>query len=347
MHYRALCVLVALAAAGTLARSAAPSLGATGWGSTATMGWTYCSMIGAQAGHRIYLIGDRYALHIYDITTNAWSAGGAVPRNQYGPVAAVGGKIYVIGGVYLAGAPILQRPGDSAATLKCEGSNYEATGTRETGDVQAYDPATDSWTYVAALPSPRAGGAAAVLDGKIHLIGGGNYQGQAWDDLENHLVYDPATNAWSSLAPMPSTRVAPALVTDAAGGKIYAIGGWDSSTQNPSGRNEVYDSATNRWTTKPPMPTARSDVGAALLNGLIYVMGGSTSNAPASTVETYDVANHSWASAMPLPARRPMAYALAVKGTLYVTAGNLCQDGTCDGTNRFWTLTSALSERSP
>jgi len=337
MHRRALCALVAFAAAGMLARSAQPSLGATGWENTSGMGWTYCSMIGAQTGDRIYLIGDRYALHIYDISANAWSEGGAVPKNQYGPVAAVGGKIYVIGGVYLSGGTLLERSGDPSATLQC--ANNETTGTRVTADVQAYDPATDSWTYVAALPSPRAYGAAVVLDGKIHLIGGGNYQGPAWDNLDNHLVYDPKTDTWSSLAAMPSTRVAPGLVADAASGKIYAIGGWDSSTQNPTGRNDVYDSATDTWATKPSMPTARSDVGAALLNGLIYVVGGSTVNAPVSTVERYDMAKQAWTNAMPLPARLPMAYAFAVKGVLYVTAGNQCQGSTCYGTNRFWTLT--------
>lgn len=345
MHQRALCFLAAFAAAGTLARSAEPSLGAAGWGNTAPMGWTYCWMSGAQAGNRIYLIGDRYALHIYDISTNVWSSGAAVPKNQYGPVAAVGGKIYVIGGVYLGGGGLIQRSGDSSATLQCADSTSEKAGTRVTADVQAYDPAADTWTYVAALPSPRAGGAAVVLDGKIHLIGGGNYQGQTWDNIENHLVYDPKTDAWSSLAPMPSTRVAPALVTDTAGGKIYAIGGWDSSSQNPTGLNEVYDSATNAWTTKPPMPTARSDVGAAALNGLIYVMGGSTVNAPVSTVETYDVAKQSWSNAMSLPARLPMAYAFAVNGVLYVTAGNQCQGSICYGTNRFWTLAPSSSGR--
>jgi hypothetical protein len=302
-------------------------------------------MIGAQTANRVYLIGDRYALHIYDTNTNTWSVGAAVPKNQYGPVAAVGGKIYVIGGVYLAGAPPPQRAGDFEGALQCGDSDYETAGTRVTSDVQAYDPTTDSWTYVAALPSPRAGGSAVVLDGKIHLIGGGNYQGPAWDNLENHLVYDPKADAWSSLASMPSTRFTPALVSDTAAGKIYAVGGWDASNQNPTGINEAYDSATNTWATKLPMPTPRGDVGVALLNGLIYVVGGSTVNAPVSTVETYDVASQSWANAIPLPARRPMAYAFAANGVLYVTAGNLCQGSTCYGTNRFWTLTPVLTKR--
>jgi N-acetylneuraminic acid mutarotase len=38
--------------------------------------------------------------------------------------------------------------------------------------------------------------------------------------------------------------------------------------------NEVYDIATDAWSTGAPMPSARSAIGAAALNGKIYVIGG-------------------------------------------------------------------------
>jgi hypothetical protein len=36
----------------------------------------------------------------------------------------------------------------------------------------------------------------------------------------------------------------------------------------------VYDPATNQWSTKAPMPTARTRLGAVAINGLLYAVGG-------------------------------------------------------------------------
>ena len=46
------------------------------------------------------------------------------------------------------------------------------------------------------------------------------------------------------------------LTSSAVGDKIYVIGGSDG---NFSSRNECYDTATNTWTTKASMTTARDD----------------------------------------------------------------------------------------
>jgi N-acetylneuraminic acid mutarotase len=304
---------IVLLAAIALSQTSAQSSAATSpWSSTATMGWTQYAMAGARVGHKVYLIGDRQALHIYDITANSWSTGAAVPNNQYGPIVAAGGKVYVVGG---------------------------ATGPRVTSDVEVYDPTANSWTKVASLPSARGAGAAAVLSGKIHLVGGRAYQGATLVDVTDHLVYDPATNAWSKLAPMLTARDQLALVPDPTGGKLYAIGGWNTTTVNASGRNEAYNPATDTWTKMPSMPTPRMNIGAALLNGYIYAAGGATNRVMYSGVEAYNVQSGKWTVTAPLPAARPKASAIAYNGALYVTGGNVCQDGACYGTNKFWTYT--------
>ena len=48
---------------------------------------------------------------------------------------------------------------------------------------------------------------------------------------------------------------------------------------------EVYDTATDTWTTETPMPTPRIVPRGALANGVIYVIGGYISGYPSATVE--------------------------------------------------------------
>ena len=80
-------------------------------------------------------------------------------------------------------------------------------------------------------------------------------------------------------------------------------------------------------------------MGAVLLNGKIYTMGGSTTRAMYSNVEVYDISSNQWTNAGGLPATRPLESAVTVNSTIYATAGDVCQGDACYKTNRFWTLT--------
>ncbi len=52
--------------------------------------------------------------------------------------------------------------------------------------------------------------------GKIHAVGGRDRE-----SVGIHRVYDPATNSWSELAPLPNPRDHMGLVV--IGGKLYAV----------------------------------------------------------------------------------------------------------------------------
>jgi len=69
--------------------------------------------------------------------------------------------------------------------------------------------------------------------------------------VEVKSVSAVAEDSWVVLAPMPTARSM--LGVAVVDGKIYAIGG-TSGTQNILGTNEVYDPATNKWSSKTPMP---------------------------------------------------------------------------------------------
>ena len=58
-----------------------------------------------------------------------------------------------------------------------------------------------SWSAGTPLPAPRSEVATAVLDGRIYVAGGfGEPGGQI---LDSFVAYDPATDAWTDLAPLP------------------------------------------------------------------------------------------------------------------------------------------------
>jgi N-acetylneuraminic acid mutarotase len=70
------------------------------------------------------------------------------------------------------------------------------------------------------MPSARYGAAGQVINGKFYVVGGTNASGGI---LAETLVYDPATNLWSTKAPMPTarTRLGSAVINNL----LYAVGG--------------------------------------------------------------------------------------------------------------------------
>jgi len=74
------------------------------------------------------------------------------------------------------------------------------------------------WTRGADMPTVRTDPAAAVVDGRIYIIGGSSVDGST-SAVE---AYDPMTDTWTTRADMPTPRRG--LAAAAVDGKIYAIG---------------------------------------------------------------------------------------------------------------------------
>ena len=87
--------------------------------------------------------------------------------------------------------------------------------------MEEYDPATDTWTKKADMPTARFFLSTSVVDGKIYVIGGSF--GSPSQTLSIVKEYDSATDTWTEKADMPTARFG--LATSVANGKIYAIGG--------------------------------------------------------------------------------------------------------------------------
>ena len=64
--------------------------------------------------------------------------------------------------------------------------------------VERYDPAKNAWEAVTPMSTARRALAAAVVDGKLYVMGG--HDGQNW--LSSIERYDPAKDEWVTMASM-------------------------------------------------------------------------------------------------------------------------------------------------
>jgi N-acetylneuraminic acid mutarotase len=200
------------------------------------------------------------------------------------------GRIYVIGG-------------------------FEGLGNRPTDKVLVYDLATHVWSEAPPLPAPRGGHAAVVLDGRIHVLGGGNSE----STIADHSMFDPETNRWTELARLRRAKGSVAAVV--FGGKIFAIGGRSGSFD--FGDVDIYDAARNKWS-KGPRIGPRGTAGAAVYRGAVYVFGGE-SQAQAKTlngVVRLTSAKSTWRRVSKLPTARNYARAVVMNDAVYVVGGS-------------------------
>jgi len=253
--------------------------------------------------------------------TSPWKKGAPFPEADeelYGVT--VNGKLYVIGGW-----------GDG----KARGANYE------------YDPATDRWTKKAPMPRPAHHAALAALNGKIYAFGGfvapattAIPLGAAWEPIADAWEFNPATDSWKPLAPLPGKRGS--AIAAEVNGKIYVIGGATTmeGSKDPFftafgpakvlATNDVYDPATNTWESRNPMSVPRNHAFGGVVNGKVYVIGGRTGQAfilsatNTDVVEEYNPASNTWSIPME---RMPTARSGGASGTdgrrIYVAGGEV------------------------
>ena len=249
-----------------------------------------------------------------------WSKAAPFPdpdEELYGSV--INGKMYVVGG-------FAQIPNPSGAN-----------GRVPPGFIYEYDPGPDKWTKKKSLPVGVHHQAQAVLNGKLYIFGGCNQGISGVGAVTNTWEFDPVADSYKALAPLPAKRCAASA--EEVGGKIYVIGGLEPFENGDgtrvTGRNEVYDPATNTWTTRSPMPTSRNHAFSGVVNGKVYVIGGrigsgmiggpnQTGATDIDIVEEYDPTTNLWGvlkQRMPTP--RSGGGAATYNGRIYVSGGEL------------------------
>ncbi len=271
-------------------------------------------------------------------TTESWESAPPMQNARSAhSVVSTGDAIYALGGTGEGNAPVLEVERFDGSiwtvetTLPGEGLNapasvllnrriyvvggFETTGNTPTDEVHVYELATQTWSEAAPLPEPRGGHAAVELNGRIHVLGGGN----SVSTIADHSMYDPATDTWTELAPLPRAKGSPAAV--AYDGKIYLIGGRSGSSD--FGDVDIYDPSTDTWTPGPAIQP-RGTTGALLYRNAIYVFGGESqaSRATLDSVLRLDPASNTWEEASAMPTARNYARAVLFDDAVYVVGGS-------------------------
>jgi N-acetylneuraminic acid mutarotase len=282
-----------------------------------------------------------------------WSTAAKVPtpHSEVG-VAAISGKIYIVGGTVDIGtmslslneeydpatnrtrerAPLPQ-PLSHVGLVGLNGKIYvvggfsdlQADHTGAVSSLSVYDPATDTWRKLAPMKEPRGSVGATVANGKIYAVGG---RGLDLKTVATNEVYDPASNRWTELAPLPKARDHLAAVT--VDNTVHVIAGRFGSSRDLTGLHDVYDPTTDSWSPAAPLPTARSSVAAAVYRGLIVVDGGECNNgAIFNENEGYNIKTQRWEPLAPMPTGLHGFGGAVAGSTLYFIGGaSQCGGGT-------------------
>ncbi|HYF39227.1 MAG TPA: kelch repeat-containing protein [Gemmatimonadales bacterium] len=191
--------------------------------------------------------------------------------------------------------------------------------------VQAYNAATNTWTYKASLPTPLYWtNGAGVINGKIYVSGGlSRYNGYE----KGLYMYDPAKNTWTRKRDMPTTSFRG--VTGVFNNKLYVVTQCDQENCDEFVNSALYsyDPTTDQWTTLTAPPGHFGWAQGGFIGGKFYVTG--RENGKPSFL-AYDPATDQWTRKTPLNRDRWLGSGVAVAGKLYVIGGMTTLD---DGSN--------------
>jgi hypothetical protein len=168
--------------------------------------------------------GSVNSTEIFDPKTNAFSPGPTFPEAKYGIATAVvsGGRILFAGG-------------------------YNDSDYVETASV--FDPSSNVFNGVASMPYPAYAPVGASLpQGRALVTGGANDQSGPRDEVSTAVIFDPATNTFSSsgIGNLIHKREEAAAV-ELADGRVLVAGGWDGDAVNTA---EVLSVPTNAFKAK-------------------------------------------------------------------------------------------------
>ena len=190
--------------------------------------------------------------------------------------------------------------------------------------VWRFDPSENEWLELPSLPRAQGAGGAAIVNGKIHFVGG-----TAEDRVTNvgdHFVMDLSriSGGWERARSMPDPK--DHFSTVALNGKMYTIGGEyghdvDFDTQASV---HVYDPSKDRWNRLAdlPMRLSHAEGSAFALGGRIVFAGGQTPGQAASNrAFAYRPSEDDWTELSPLPARLQGTSVAVVGRMVVVTQG--------------------------
>lgn len=290
------------------------------WSAAASMPAPRAAMGAALFRGQIYVVGGISAgfapqatVFRYDPPSDSWDQSVAdLPEPRIAPfVAVLGDTLYAMAGernelptstlwAYLpdenewAERAMLPLALDDGAAAGIGGEIFVAGGVRGfpvsvlVDSISIYSQADDEWRRGPGIPTPRRSLAVVAADGLLYALGGQVEVPTGSLPLNVAELFDPGTETWSSIAPLPQPRLSPAAAVE--GGRIRVLGGGGLGTDVATRTHQVYDIASGQWSLDTEMPRGRVNAAAvALPDGRVFAMGGLAETGPGSVAFTASV----------------------------------------------------------
>ncbi len=266
----------------------------------------------AQVGGKLYLLGGRGTQGVdrYDPDSKTWESLGPMPMelHHFQPVV-IGSRIFIIG-----------------AFTCCFPTEDLIV------DIHVFNTVTETWETQGVMPADRVRGSAAAVQhqGKIYLLGG-NTLGHSGGAVPWFDEYDPATGEWTVLEDAPNAR--DHFMATIAYGKLVAGAGRQSDFPNPFANpvlaTDVYDFATQSWTTTTAIPTPRAGALSIAYGSEVIIAGGEidTTTAALDTVEAFNVLSNQWRALQAMNFGRHSGGGALLGDQMHVVAGSLSRGG--------------------
>jgi N-acetylneuraminic acid mutarotase len=189
-------------------------------------------------------------------------------------------------------------------------------------DGAAFNPATNTWRRLA--PSPLAGSQSPLGAWTGHelviFVGNSDPDGKPWPArLARAAAYNPTTNSWRRIAPLPVGRGGANVIWD--GHDVLVLGG-SAGGAKPLSSVLAYNPSTNRWRRLAPMPRASVGAAAVWTGTRLLMWGGSAgSSVPLRNGLSYDPATNRWTTLPDAPFAAQDAAAAWTGRSLFVWKG--------------------------
>uniref|UniRef100_A0A3B3ZLH8 BACK domain-containing protein n=1 Tax=Periophthalmus magnuspinnatus TaxID=409849 RepID=A0A3B3ZLH8_9GOBI len=244
------------------------------------------------------------------------------PKFRHG-VAALGEKLYVIGGCYFYTKHDIMKSAyrfdpeqnswrrladmkefrSNFSLITNEGRLFAIGGDKEINanveSVETYDPDTDSWSFVHPLDQPLSGQAATVCNGAIFISGGFNCK---YECLVSLFLYHPEGGS-TYLSDMTFDRAQHTM--EVLRGCLYVAGGVCNLRKFYTDQLvcEMYCPSTDSWSVFVNLPVPHVGAPSAVLEDKLYVLEGYSQEdyTESGLVHRFDPSTNRWENVGRLP----------------------------------------------
>jgi N-acetylneuraminic acid mutarotase len=194
-------------------------------------------------------------------------------------------EIHILGGAILPPSPTL--PGQTGTTSETNyNKHYKWDGT--------------SWTSLSTLPFEFNLGSAVVLNGEIHIIGGGNLS----SGMDHHYKWNGSS--WESVSSLPfSFGMGSAVVLN---DEIHILGGINTMLEHRKWNG-------SDWVSASTLPAFFCRGSAVVLNGEIHILGGD------DPTSHYKWDGSAWVSVSTIPYKFVYVSAVVLDNKIHILGG--------------------------